>query len=105
MKRSESKFPYESDKSLLFLENMWKEGWLDSYSNDNFLIKAIENRLTNFLGKQQLHLDNSPIYPFVDEKNFPHIFLINFSMKMNGLCNLFGKKTNKKICNRPIIVR
>lgn len=96
MKRSESQFPLENNRLLFFLANMWKEGWLDEYSNEHFLIKAIENRLSNYLGKQQLHLDNSLIYPFINEQNFSLNFLINFSMKMNGLCQLFEKKQIKR---------
>ena len=52
MKRSQTKFPLQADIFLEFLKNMWEQGWLDDYSDDHFLIKAIENRLTDFWGKQ-----------------------------------------------------
>lgn len=97
MKRSESKFPLKNDFILFdFLYNIWTDGWLDDYSDEHFLIRAIENRLSDFIGKQQVYLDNTPMYPEINENNFVINFLINFSTKMNGLCYAFGKEQIKK---------
>lgn len=97
MKRSEVCFPIKEDNILLdFLRRIWKEGWLDEYSDKHFLIRAIENRLTDFLGKQQAYRDNTILYPVINDDNFTMNFLINFSFKMNGLCNVFSEKDIKK---------
>lgn len=97
MKRSEACFPIKEDNILLdFLRRIWKEGWLDEYSDKHFLIRAIENRLTDFLGKQQAYRDNTILYPVINDDNFTINFLVNFSMKMNGLCNVFSEKDIKK---------
>lgn len=77
MKRSQTKFPLQADIFLEFLKNMWEQGWLDDYSDDHFLIKAIENRLTDFWGKQQAYLDNTVVFPVINEKNFVPCFLMN----------------------------
>ena len=103
MKRSESTFPLKEDFILLnFINDIWKDGWLDEYSDKHFLIRAIENRLTDFLGEQQLCLDNTSIYPFVDKNNFVLNFLLNFSAKMSGLCTIFGKDQMKKFVTNQL---
>ena len=96
MKRSQTKFPLQADIFLEFLKNMWEQGWLDDYSDDHFLIKAIENRLTDFWGKQQAYLDNTVVFPVINEKNFVPCFLMNFSAKLGALYNAFGKEQIKK---------
>ena len=97
MKRSDKQFPIDNNNLLLsFLKKMWEEGWLDDYSDNHFLIRAIENRLTDFLGKLQLNLDNYLLYPISDKNSFVDTFLINFSTKLNGIYNSFDKKKIKK---------
>ncbi len=96
MKRSQTKFPLQADIFLEFLKNMWEQGWLDDYSDDHFLIKAMENRLTDFWGKQQAYLDNTVVFPVINEKNFVPCFLMNFSAKLGALYNAFGKEQIKK---------
>lgn len=96
MKRSETIFPLQTNIFLDFLKNMWEEGWLDDYSDDHFLIKAIDNRLADFFGKQQAYLDNTAVFPFINDENFVSTFLINFSNKMNGLYHAFGKEQIRK---------
>ena len=103
MKRSEFDFPIKDDSILLsFLNSMWKDGWLDDFSNEHFLIRAIENRLTDFLGKQQACLDNTAVYPVINTDNFVPTFLVNFSAKMNGLCNAFGKNQIEKFVTNQL---
>lgn len=51
MLRSETPFPSEFDNLICsFLKRIWQEGWLDEYSNDHFLIMALEGRLNEFTG-------------------------------------------------------
>lgn len=39
-RRSESEFPYEDDTIIFkFIKDMWKDGWLDEFSDENFLIE------------------------------------------------------------------
>ena len=53
--RREKVFPLEGFIELCgFLHKAWTNGWLDEYSDDHYLIKAIENRLITFVGKEQL---------------------------------------------------
>ena len=99
MKRSEVSFPLKSNpifKLFSFLNDIWKDGWLDDYSDEHFLIRAIESHLTGFVGEQQAYLDNTPMYPVIDKSNFVSCFLTNFSVKMSGLCDIFGKEQIKK---------
>lgn len=97
MKRSESEFPTVGVYMIFDTLNiMWKEGWLDDFSDDHFLIKAINDKLDDFYGEQQAFMDNTPIYPVINGNNFASIFLLNFSAKMEGLCNLFGKEQIKR---------
>lgn len=103
MKRSESEFPLNRDIILFdFLYNIWKDGWLDDYSDEHFLIRAIENRLTDFIGKQQVNLDNTPMYPEINEDNFILSFLMNFSKKMGGLCYAFGEGQIRKFVTNQL---
>lgn len=84
MRRSESEFPYEDDPIIFkFIKDMWKEGWLDDFCDENFLIRAVENRLSDFWGKQQAYRDNTLLYPIIDERNFVPTFLSNFYGKNN----------------------
>ncbi len=102
-KRSQLKFPLGNEEPFLDrLKQMWIDGWLDDFSANHFLIRAIENRLTDFIGKQQAFLDNTTVYPVINENNFTYNFLTNFSMKMNGLCNLIGENEIKKFVQNQL---
>ena len=47
--RHDIPFPIHNDYEIChYLKNIWECGWLDEYSDEHFLIKAIENRLTTF---------------------------------------------------------
>lgn len=96
MKRSDKIFPLPEDNfGYAFLKKMWKEGWLDEFSNEHFLIRAIEHRLDEFLGINQIQRDNSTVYPYITIENFESNFLINFSVKIGGISNLFGENQIK----------
>lgn len=93
MKRRENDFPLEGgDFPFGFLRYMWESGWLDDFSEQHFLIKVIEDRLSSFVGERQANLDNTAIYPIISKNNFTETFLMNFSVKMQGLSNAFGEK-------------
>ena len=52
MTRKDKLFPLNEYAFLCsFLKYAWEQGWLDEYSEEHFLIKAIESRLDNFVGK------------------------------------------------------
>ena len=93
-KRSMADCPLEKGNFLLeYITEMWNSGWLDEYSDEHFLIRAIENRLTDFYGKVQYSLDNTLLYPHViNDNNFTMNFLANFSTKMQGIEEKIGKR-------------
>ncbi|MBW4847966.1 MAG: hypothetical protein KZY87_20605 [Lachnospiraceae bacterium] len=100
--RREKPFPLKGYTVLIdFLKNAWTNGWLDEYSNDHFLIRAIENRLGTFVGKELLI--NNDINQFgLIKKNgdikiddFSLNFCINFSGRMQLLANRFGEENIK----------
>jgi len=84
-----------------FLEMAWTEGWLDEYSNDHFLIKAIENRLENFVGKNQLIENDINIQGIINTDrsintaSFNLNFCINFSGRLQFLAQKFGTEKIK----------
>ena len=54
--RHDIPFPIHNDYEIChYLKNIWECGWLDEYSDEHFLIKAIENRLTTFVGYTQMN--------------------------------------------------
>lgn len=103
MIRHETRFPIKVDTELCkFLYKAWTAGWLDEYSNDHFLIKAIEGRIESFVGIEQLKENGINICGvvhengFVDLKTFCFNFCINFSMKMSFWENHFGEANVKR---------
>lgn len=48
MKRFETKYPNEELDLAGALKKAWTAGWLDEFSDDHFLIKAIEERLSEY---------------------------------------------------------
>ena len=75
---------------------MWKKGWLDEFSDEHFLIRVIEHRLDEFLGINQIQIDNATVYPYITIDNFESNFLINFSVKIGRISNLFGENQIKR---------
>lgn len=100
MKRSEKECPdniIEPNCFGGFLTMAWKKGWLDDFSDDHFLIKAIENRLTDFVGKDQLIENNSNQYNIVQDGKvnrnlFCSVFCFNLSIKLDVLSKRFNEK-------------
>lgn len=97
--RHERPFPIHNDYEICdYLKSIWEYGWLDEYSDDHFLIKAIENRLTMFIGYTQM-INNDPnlhglikAKGIIDNKSFSQNFCMNLSMRLAYLNNVFGKE-------------
>ena len=87
--RRHTKSPLDKDFLCNFLNKIWTEGWLDSFSEDHFLICAMKNHITEYHGKSQLQENNANLFNY--EKNAGLNFAINFSNKLAHLCELFGK--------------
>lgn len=101
--RSTTKFPLEAELDLCsFLKFSWENGWLDEYSNDHFLIKAIENRLVHFVAIEQLINNNINFVNMVNpdgsinSNHFNLNFCINFSRRLEGLYHDFGEDAIKR---------
>lgn len=96
--RRKTPFPIKGNikEHCSFLNNAWTNGWLDEYSDDHFLIKALENRLETFVGKQQLIENDINLYGTIkadgdfDTNAFNINFCINFSRRMQFLTQVFG---------------
>ena len=58
-RRSQHDFPAKRIDITGFLNHCWTEGWFDEYSNDHFLIKAIEDRVSDLECKTQMISNNS----------------------------------------------
>ena len=104
MIRSETPFPSEFDNIICsFLKRAWQEGWLDNYSDDHFLIMALEGRLNQFTWNEQFLNNNNNVYYSavttdgkVDYKAFSVNFCTNLSAKLAGMSSMFGEKQTKK---------
>lgn len=95
--RHNTPFPIRNTANLCsFLQHAWTNGWLDEYSDEHFLIKAIENRLTTFVCREQLIENNinqqGIINPdgSVNTSAFNLNFCINFSGRLQFLTKTFG---------------
>lgn len=100
--RREKIFPLEEFIELCgFLHKAWTNGWLDEYSDDHFLIKAIENRLITFVGKEQLIENDINQQGIINSDGsinttaFSLNFCINFSRHMQFLAQIFGEESIK----------
>lgn len=90
MKRSETKYPLRGSDLAGTLQKAWEEGWLDEYSNEHFLIKALEGRLVDYPRLYSLPSSMPAMYP-ITENTFQLNFCMNFSAKIKGLISLFGE--------------
>ena len=85
-----------------FLRKIWEDGWLDEYSDNHFLIKAIENRLTAFIRFTQM-LNNDPNlhrlikkHGVIDNDSFNLNFCMNLSSCLAHLQTIFGNDHMKR---------
>ena len=85
--RHEQCFPCSNVHGLCdYLENAWTTGLLDEYADEHFLIKAIENRLSSFLGFQQMIYNDPRFFErfatsanIINDSSFNVNFCINIS--------------------------
>lgn len=100
--RNGKAFPLDDNPILAFLKRAWDEGLLDEYSDDHFLIRAIENRLDDFVGRIQLTNNNWTMYCPCNAKGeydlsaFSYAFCINLSIKLAGMAQAFGENAIKR---------
>lgn len=102
-KRSETPFPSKDDVISGYLTTIWEKGWLDNYSEDHFLIKAINDRLEDISWADQLVNNNansiySPVSgnQKINYKRFTSNFITNFSNRLDTLSCYFGDKNTEK---------
>lgn len=104
MTRKDKHFPAHLDKIICsYLKNIWEKGWLDDYSEEHFLIKAIENKLTDFIWYKQFINNNlHAMYSVlstdgkIDYERFSTNFCFNFSCRLQGMSKIFGEEKIKK---------
>ncbi len=104
MLRRNTTFPKRLSIELCsFLRKIWEEGWLDDYSNNHFLIMALENRLVKFSWIEQFLNNNVNCYfnfiskdGIIDYEAFSYNFCINFSQKLQAMYYMFGAHNIEK---------
>lgn len=97
MKRSEKAFPFDDFELTDFMKTAWECGWFDDFSDEHFLIMALENRLHQFNWEYQF-ISNTAIDVFtplqqngkIDFRQFSHIFHVNLSIKLAVMERRFG---------------
>lgn len=103
MMRRELPFPKHNDYELCnYLKECWEQGLFDEYSDEHFIVKAIENRLTTFVGFNQM-LENEPNLHgivlskgIIDNTSFNANFCLNLSNSLSCLASVFGKDKIEK---------
>lgn len=107
--RHELPFPIQNDFGICsYLKNAWESGWLDEYSHEHFLIKALENRLTTFIGYTQM-LNNEPNLHglikdkgIIDNNSFNLNFCLNLSTRLARLDGAFGTNQIKRFIKEQL---
>ena len=105
--RRDTNFPIDSELCS-YLKKAWDKGLFDEYSDEHFLIKAIENRLNHFVAIDQLINNNFNITGIIDENGnidfdiFNLNFCINFSNKLNYLCETFGESSIERFITNQL---
>lgn len=108
-KRSEATFPTSCNDAIGYIKKAWCNGWLDDYSNEHFLIKSINNQLTEIEWESQLLFNNSNSFntPIkmdgkVDYNAFSQNFIINLSSKLMRMSAVFGEEKIKKFIKNQL---
>ena len=108
-KRSKTPYPMGELDLAGYLKKAWMNGWLDEYSDEHFMIKAIESRITNIEWENQLIFNNSnTIYsPItsngkIDFSVFASNFVINLSSRLNVMSQKFGEKSIKRFVQNQL---
>lgn len=101
-KRSEKPFPCTDDCISGYIKTIWESGWLDEYSEEHFLIKAINHSLSDIYWTTQLLNNNSySMYSPVNTKGmvdydlFASVFITNLSVRLQNISNCFGEENIK----------
>ena len=84
--RSTTTYPFNEDIELFqTTKEFWKKGILDDYSEDHFLIRALNND-TEYFRKLflRMHIQN------IDYCSFPWTFIANLNVKAKNLIDIFG---------------
>lgn len=92
--RSDTPSPLKKNFLCDFLNKIWADRWLNDFSDNHFLIQAMENRLNGFVGENQLKENNFNIYNF--DNNFALNFSINLSAQLYHLTKIFGEPNIKR---------
>lgn len=90
MLRSETIYPLKGLDLVGSLQSAWEKGWLDEYSDNHFLIRAIEKRLDKY-PRMWDTASLQRIFP-ITKNNFQENFCLNLSGKLNRLITLFGEE-------------
>lgn len=90
MTRSESTYPLSVLDDADGLRMAWEKGWLDEFSDEHFLIKAIEKRL-EYYPSQFMTPSCFPPLCQITPDNFQENFCMNFSLKITWLIERFGE--------------
>lgn len=94
IKRHELPFPMEKLFLTETLANMWKQGWLDDFSENHFLIRALKgDKFIRTMLKQRYNAC-TPEMLFIDG-NLEMTFCINFASKIKLLIDVFGEEKIK----------
>ena len=91
VKRSQKEYPLADLDLAGTLSKAWNEGWMDEYSDNHFLIKAIEGRLENNQAYYNFDSYYDPFYG-VNKDNFQENFCINLSHTILGFMHFFGER-------------
>lgn len=101
MKRSQTKYPLCGLDLFGGLQKAWEEGWLDEFSENHFLIKAIEGRLNCFQGQKQFVANNGGSFS-QSPSDFAVNFCINFSCKITKMIRVFGEEEIKRFITNQL---
>ena len=108
-KRNQRPFPIKGIDNNTYLKIAWEKGWLNDYSNDHFLIKAIENKLNDIDWKKQLISNNQVAYfsPLnisgdIDYNSFMINFILNLSYSLEYMSKTFGEEKIKEFITNQL---
>lgn len=97
-KRSQRAFPAIDDDFCGYIKSGWESGMFDEFSDNHFLIRAIENRISDIEWSTQLLSNNlNSIYTPINEHKkidfsfFSSTFVTNLSMRLNQMSIMFGQ--------------
>lgn len=96
MRRSDLQFPSLLPTEICpTMERFWKKGVFDQYSEEHFLIRAMNGNIKGIAGafyKKDVAELKGRVYDKRGLHAFIGNFLINFAAKLEGLCNYFGEE-------------